>query len=174
VTREASRPTVCVKLPRGLPPNQAWPPPSSGPLLPLGEGGAIGRRKTPVFRRAMAPDEGTRRRRAGDKAMTAKHPHPRPFSRGEKGKLPRFGRRSRELRRGSTIHVLILRRDAQHHVSKDAPDRASADGASFETPRCARPSGRGGLRLQAEPGLVYCARKNRTITREASSPTACV
>src|SRR3984957_8976283 len=27
-------------------------------LLPLGEGGAIGRRKTPVFRRAMAPDEG--------------------------------------------------------------------------------------------------------------------
>src|SRR5580693_3626532 len=27
-------------------------------LLPLGEGGAIGRRKTPIFRRAMAPDEG--------------------------------------------------------------------------------------------------------------------
>ena len=25
---------------------------------PRGEGGAIGRRKTPIFRRAMAPDEG--------------------------------------------------------------------------------------------------------------------
>jgi hypothetical protein len=32
--------------------------PAPNPLLPPGEGGAIGRRETPVFRWAMAPDEG--------------------------------------------------------------------------------------------------------------------
>ncbi len=44
-----------------------------GPLLPLGEGGAERRMRGPT------PDE------LGDRMMTARFPHPRPFSRREKG-----------------------------------------------------------------------------------------
>ena len=53
----------------------------SAPLLPLaGEGGAVGRRKTPVFRRAMAPDEGPLQPLA-----TAAGPHPNPLPQAGEG-----------------------------------------------------------------------------------------
>ena len=51
-------------------------------LLPLaGEGGATGRRKTPVFRRAMAPDEGL------FSTESRPRPHPSPLPRSGKGGL---------------------------------------------------------------------------------------
>ena len=51
-------------------------------LLPTGEGGAIGRRKTPVFRR---PSPGMRGQTEGASALRALNPHPQPLSRRRGG-----------------------------------------------------------------------------------------
>jgi hypothetical protein len=124
---------------------------------------AFVRRPSPIGRRWRgAPDEGTPPRRASDKAMTAKHPHPRPFSRREKGGAPPLP---------AALARTSLSRCCRRGWTGSWPD--SIDGGDFVARArfaAAQPTG-GRPLLQKAAAAFISAKKKRTMTREASRPT---